>query len=613
MFLTRLLVLAGVVLCSASGAFAQLRVVDYNLAKLIGDIPSARGVLTAIGQDDKFGFATAPAVMCFQEIPNTVLASVDALVLSAFPGVPYARGTYTTSGTEDGAGGAQAMYYRTDLLTEIVSGHADIATGASRNSDRWLLQLNGYTSTSARFYIYASHLKASNTPVDAATRNTGAIALRANADALGAGVHAIFCGDYNLYTNTEATYATMTAAGNAQCVDPLGTANWTGAANAIKHTQSPRLLSGALVGGGVDDRFDFQFSSIDFHDGDGLSMIAGTYRTFGNDGNHYNLDINTGNNDYFPADIPRSNAAADMLWAATDHMPVVADYQVPPIMNATMQATFGPVIVGATVTVPVLVWNSANVVHVSGSDALLASVVGSAGLVGSQQVTAPLAPSSIAVNLLVNTTAAASINASATISTAVEGAQNPTITRTLTGSVLAHARASWSAASVVASTTAPISTAANVGAVQIIVPMYNFGYTAAQSTLDIDGATGLVAPFSVVDSVDSGIGAAASSLVFSFDSNGRAPGVYSQVATIATSDANLPGATSASRTLTLQVTVTGGGNAADLNQDGSVNATDLAILLNAWGPVNPKTSSADIDGDGHVGGSDLAILLNGWS
>jgi len=149
--------------------------------------------------------------------------------------------------------------------------------------------------------------------------------------------------------------------------------------------------------------------------------------------------------------------------------------------------------------------------------------------------------------------------------------------------------------------------------VQIIVPMYNFGYTAAQSTLDIDGATGLVAPFSVVDGVYSAIGAAASSLVFSFDSNGRAPGVYSQIATIATSDANLPGATSTSRTLTLQVTVTGGGNAADLNQDGSVNATDLAILLNAWGPVNPKTSSADIDGDGHVGGSDLAILLNGWS
>ena len=109
-------------------------------------------------------------------------------------------------------------------------------------------------------------------------------------------------------------------------------------------------------------------------------MIAGTYRTFGNDGNHYNLDINTGNNDYFPADIPRSNAAADMLFAASDHLPVVVDYQVPPIMNATMQATFGPVIVGATVTVPVLVWNSANVVHVSGSDALLASVVGSAGM-----------------------------------------------------------------------------------------------------------------------------------------------------------------------------------------------------------------------------------------
>jgi hypothetical protein len=109
------------------------------------------------------------------------------------------------------------------VLTEVTSGHADISTGASRNSDRWLLQLNGYTASNAtRFYLYSSHLKASNTSADAAERNTGATALRNNANALGAGVHTIFLGDYNLYTNAESAYATMTAAGNAQAVDPMG-------------------------------------------------------------------------------------------------------------------------------------------------------------------------------------------------------------------------------------------------------------------------------------------------------------------------------------------------------------------------------------------------------
>jgi hypothetical protein len=46
----------------------------------------------------------------------------------------------------------------------------------------------------------------------------------------------------------------------------------------------------------------------------------------------------------------------------------------------------------------------------------------------------------------------------------------------------------------------------------------------------------------------------------------------------------------------------------DLNQDGVVNAPDLALLLAAWG-----TSTADIDGDGTTAASDLSLLLASWS
>lgn len=604
-----LIVLAGIALSVCASAQAQLRVVNYNLAKLAGDAASIRGVLTAIGDDDKFGFATDPAVMCFQEIRAADVAALDAHILAAFAGTPYARATYTTGGTEDGAGGGQCMYYRTDLLTEIPSGHVDIATGASRNSDRWLMQVNGYTAPAVRFYVYSSHLKASNTSADAITRNTGAIALRANADALGAGLHAMFMGDWNLYTNTEAAYGTMTAAGNGQCFDPLGPSNWTGAANALKHTQSPRLLTGTLVGGGVDDRFDFQLSTGDFQDGDGLSLIAGSYRTFGNDGNHYNLDINTGDNSYYPGDLVRSNSVADLLWAATDHMPVVADYQVPGILGATMQSTFPTVIVGATVLVPVQVTNNAAVVHALGADAISATVAGSGALVGSHTVTAPLAPAAATVNLQINTGTAASINASAAITTAAEGAQNASITRTITGTVLGHARASFSPSALVTATTATASTTPNVGTIQIAVPLHNFGYGALQARLDADGASGLVSPFAVVDAVEPNIGAVAGSLVFSFNTNGRAPGTYTQIANIAVSDENLAGATGGTLALTLSVTV-GGGNPADLDGDGSVNGADLALLLNQWGSTKP--TNADIDGDGVVSGADLAMLLNSW-
>lgn len=48
----------------------------------------------------------------------------------------------------------------------------------------------------------------------------------------------------------------------------------------------------------------------------------------------------------------------------------------------------------------------------------------------------------------------------------------------------------------------------------------------------------------------------------------------------------------------------------DVDVDGIVGQTDLAILLGAWGSVG---GPADVDGDGIVGSTDLAILLGAWS
>ncbi len=53
---------------------------------------------------------------------------------------------------------------------------------------------------------------------------------------------------------------------------------------------------------------------------------------------------------------------------------------------------------------------------------------------------------------------------------------------------------------------------------------------------------------------------------------------------------------------------------ADLNDDGEVEAFDLAILQGAWGPCPPAPAFclADLDCDGKVGAFDLAILLGAW-
>jgi hypothetical protein len=51
-------------------------------------------------------------------------------------------------------------------------------------------------------------------------------------------------------------------------------------------------------------------------------------------------------------------------------------------------------------------------------------------------------------------------------------------------------------------------------------------------------------------------------------------------------------------------------NWADINRNGSVNGTDLSLLLAAWGTFNIP---ADIDQNGIVSGTDLAALLAAWT
>jgi hypothetical protein len=50
------------------------------------------------------------------------------------------------------------------------------------------------------------------------------------------------------------------------------------------------------------------------------------------------------------------------------------------------------------------------------------------------------------------------------------------------------------------------------------------------------------------------------------------------------------------------------GNPADVNGDGSVDASDLSILLSNWG----GSGVGDIDGNGSVDAGDLSALLSAW-
>ncbi len=593
----------------AAPASAQLRVLNYNYAHLGGDAASLQAVIAAAHADNKFGWAKPVDILLFQEVTASTVATLQSIVNGAAPaGATYNRATFTTSGSEDSAAGAQCAFYRVQTVSETVSAHADIFTQAGRNADRWLFTLNGYTSTASSLYVYSAHLKASLGSED--LRETGALAIRANANALGAGVRAIYTGDFNIYVNTEPAYLAFIAAGNGQAFDMLGTGTWAGSANAMKHTQSPRLVSTGLVGGGVDDRFDFQLMTANLDDGEGISFIDGTYRTLGNDGNHYNIAINTGTNSYYPADIARSNALANALHEATDHMPVVVDYHVPAVMAASMASVPARVIQGASAQAVVQVTNTAAVVTPLGSDELNFTVAATSGLTGSVTNIAPLSPASFSASLQVNTGTVGTIALSATATSPSEAVQNPSIVVTGSCTVVSRARPSWQSASLATSISIPVAVTVGGPVVDIDVALTNFAWTTLQSKLDADYIS--IPAGSAVTSIGAlpqSVAATAGVLRLRVNPTGLLAGVTTVNGTLLTSDENIPGEGDGTLSFSVVITASGGTvRPGDINIDGVVNGADLAMLLSQWG----GPGSADLNSSGAVDGADLSILLSNW-
>lgn len=602
------LVLA-VVLGITGSAFGQLRVVSYNAAQLAGNTVLMEAVLAGAHADDLPGYAKPVDVFCFSEVRSNNVAGLQALVNGAAPaGATYSLATYTSSASEDNATGGEACFYRNETLTEVPSGHVDIFTQGGRNSDRWLLTLDGYSSSAARFYIYSSHLKASTGTANVDLRLIGAQALRANADALGVGVRAMFVGDYNVYTNTEPAYEHMISAGNGQCIDPLGTANWTGAANAIKHTQSPRLPSGTLVGGGMDDRFDLHLATGNLSDGDGIAVIPGSIRSLGNDGQHYNDSINTGNNTYYPGDLARSNALADAIFDASDHIPVIVEYQVPARMQASLGVVPPRVIQNSVVSFPVTVSNTAVAVVPEGVDDLPFVATASAGASGSASGTAAWAPASTTANLNLVTSQVAVRDASVSVSTTAEACENPLVTLPFSFTVVRRSNPSLSATQDTNTVLVNWSASSADAEALVEVPVHNFGAGTLQSLMDLDSAPVTAGAVTLVSGLQSGVGTTPAILRFRISPASLGAGSHSATVQVNTSDENIPGQLTAAVTIDFAITVTGSGPAADLNGDGNVDGADLTILLSQWG----GTGSGDLSGNGSVGGEDLAMLLSNW-
>jgi len=219
-----------------------------------------------------------------------------------------------------------ALYYRHELFTFVSTSEINTAqTAGTRDVIEWKIIHN---ASAKELSIYGVHFKASSGQTNAAQRLEEATVLRNYLNSLDEN-YFIVGGDFNIYSNnqsSEPAFEMLTGISgnnNGRLFDPINRiGHWhNNSSFADVHTQSPRTSSfGGGAPGGMDDRFDWLFvSAALLSDSSDIHYIEDSYETFGNDGNHFNQAINSGNN------MSVSNEIANALHDASDHLPVYMD------------------------------------------------------------------------------------------------------------------------------------------------------------------------------------------------------------------------------------------------------------------------------------------------
>lgn len=592
-------------------AAGQLKVVTYNT--LDGPTPglhdnaaNLRTVFSAIAGQTVNGIARRPAVIVLQEQSGTSHVNLASL-LNAIAGY---GGTYVAvmpSGQPNDD--RQAFVYDTTQVSPIGSA-ISIATGEVRPVIRAQFRPVGYTSAAANFWVYGGHLMAT----DATGRANQTSAMRANANALGTGSHAIFAGDFNMDSNQEQAWLNLvTGTGAGRAVDPLNPANasqtWNNnAAFAAIHTQSTRTGNtpdndgGAT--GGMDDRFDVQLSTQPFHDGEGLAYIANSYRAFGNDGQHFNAAINAS-----PA-IPLGSAVANALWDASDHLPVVADYQLPAKMTVTQTAAAPTrVIVGAVAGASFLIQNTAPVAVAVAADELDYSLTTTGAGTGAFAGSTSATTAGDTRTVTFDTASAGERSATVTVTSSSQGVEGGQASFSISTQVLDHARPSFEPSTIALSRTVDFGIWALGSAVPAVaVEIHNVAAAGPSAALDLDSADAAGDAAQLTLDVATGGAPIAPGAARSADAglSTAAVGAFEASYSLLTSDEDLPGATTlAVLNLTLRGRVALPG---DATLDDAVNIADFSVLAANFNSGGGTWERGDFNRDGFVDIADFSTL-----
>lgn len=407
-------------LLMAGQALSQLRIVTYNTNTFgtetgNSDVrtvrPQADVVIEAIGEEIVNGFARPADIILLQEQQRPATTTQDFVNrlnnIYSDQGITYARGTRVGVTTISSGTGPlnnneirQSVVFRTDSVDLIAEDSFGDLSGSIVQPRETLLhqfRINGY-GPDADLFVFNGHFAASDTNQDRSQRETEANEIRNYIDDNNLGDrNVIVGGDFNVPDNfstsgtgnfgNRSPLQILADDGPGRVLDPLfpGGENVnfqifdSGVPNSPfgvdlgpQLTQSPSGGAGPLVGGGIDDRFDFLLQSDELLNGEGVASIPSSLRAFGNNGSTPNRQINNGNTISLNGVTSFTTAEVlDALELASDHLPVVEDFQIPAVLEALLvDAVPSTVELNDDVNLLLAIRNAADVLVPLGADEL---------------------------------------------------------------------------------------------------------------------------------------------------------------------------------------------------------------------------------------------------
>lgn len=606
----------GVLVGGASPAWA-LKVMFFNLLRYPGT--------TAAQRNPHFQTIIAdvqPDILVTCEVQGSSAATTfRSQVLNVVNPAGWLQDTHVVCGDTD-----QALFYRIPSISTAGTGldRLTVVSTSPRATPRWKLRPRDYTHPDNTFYVYGTHLKAGSTASDQSDRAAAAALIRTDANGLAAGARILLAGDMNLYTSSEAAYGSFTgsqANDNGRVNDirnpSLVVQNWSlNSTFRFFHTQSPRTVAppgqndGGVLGG-LDDRFDFIFVSPGLMTGIGMSYITNSYREYGQDGNRFNQAVNN--------PLPNgnvSNAIADALYFASDHLPVLLELTTP--ARAAVGSTtidFGQVIVDGIASRTLSVSNTAPPPGETLQYAYVSQPPGHfTGPFGPQFRPAGPTPNVDTIEMLTGTVGVKDLSPALVINT--NSLETPQFSINATGTVLAHAVPSTESASQVLSGTVDFGAHPPGGFTNQTAEAHNVGYSSLQALLRVTDAVVSgpdAARFSVLTPVPQDAGMSAASFTIAFDDSGATPGTFTATLTLTTRDQDDLEGWIDLDDLTYALSATIPLVRGDFNYNGVVDCPDvapfIAVLLDPGSATPAELVIADMNEDTLNDGRDIQLFV----